>query len=97
MQAIVFGGEKPAYADMDVTLFDMTGISESNKDLCYAERRRVLRETINPAIWADYYAWVPSIRQMRRIKQYPWAYRIVCVLDRVLFKIEKCKDKKVNG
>ena len=29
LQAIILGGEKPQYVDMDVTLFDMTGISES--------------------------------------------------------------------
>ena len=97
LQAIVFGEEKPVYADIDVTLFDMTGISETNLELTRAERKQVLKELINPSILADYDAWVPSIRQMRRIKRHPWAYKIVWFLERVLFKIEKRKDKRVNG
>ena len=97
LQAIVFGEEKPVYADIDVTLFDMTGISETNTALTKAEREQVLRELVPPTVLADYDAWVPSIRQMRRIKRHPWAYRVVWFLERVLFKIEKRKDKKVNG
>ena len=97
LQAIVFGEEKPVYADIDVTLFDMTGISETNTALTKAEREQVLRELVPPTVLADYDAWVPSIRQMRRIKRHPWAYKIVWFLERVLFKIEKRKDKKING
>ena len=97
LQAIVFGEEKPVYADIDVTLFDMTGISETNTALTKAERAQVLKELVPPTVLADYDAWVPSIRQMRRIKRHPWAYKIVWFLERVLFKLEKRKDKKVNG
>ena len=50
LQAIIFGGEKPKYVDMDVTLFDMTGISENggqNRDLIDREKRTVLEQLIN--------------------------------------------------
>ena len=97
LQAIVFGDEKPVYADIDVTLFDMSGISETNKELTRAEREQVLRELVRPTILADYDAWVPSIRMMKRIKRHPWAYKIVWFLERCLFKVEKWEDKKVNG
>ena len=97
LQAIVFGDEKPVYVDIDVTLFDMTGISETNTALTKAEREQVLKELVPPTVLADYDAWVPSIRQMRRIKRHPWAYKIVWFLERFLFKLEKRKDKKVNG
>jgi len=97
LQAIVFGEEKPVYVNIDVTLFDMTGVSETNTALTKAEREQVLKELVPPTVLADYDAWVPSIRQMRRIKRHPWAYRIVWFLERVLFKIEKRKDKKING
>lgn len=97
LQAIVFGEEKPVYVDIDVTLFDMTGISETNAGLTKSERAQVLKELVPSNVLADYDAWVPSIRQMRRIKRHPWAYKIVWFLERVLFKIEKRKDKKVNG
>ena len=97
LQAIVFGDEKPVYTDIDVTLFDMTGISETNKKLAKAEREQTLRELVRPTVLADYDAWVPSIRMMKRIKRHPWAYKIVWFLERCLFKAEKRKDKKVNG
>ena len=97
LQAIVFGEEKPVYADIDVTLFDMTGISETNKELTKAEREQTLRELVRPTVLADYDAWVPSIRMMKRIKRHPWAFKIVWFLERCLFKAEKRKDKKVNG
>ena len=42
LQAIILGEEKPVYTDIDVTLFDMHGISETNKDLDKAERKQVL-------------------------------------------------------
>ena len=97
LQAIVFGEEKPVYADIDVTVFDMTGISETNKGLAKAEREQVLRELVRPTVLADYDTWVPSIRMMKRIKRHPWAYKIVWFLERCLFKAEKWKDKRVNG
>ena len=97
LQAIVFGEEKPVYADIDVTLFDMTGISETNTALTKAERRQTLQELVRSSVLADYDAWVPSIRMMKRIKRHPWAYKLVWFLERVLFKLEKRKDKKING
>jgi glycosyltransferase involved in cell wall biosynthesis len=43
LQAIILGSEKPAYVDLDVTLFDMTGVSESvgNKQQIMKERKKV--------------------------------------------------------
>ena len=85
LQAIVFGEEKPVYADIDVTLFDMTGISETNAGLTKAERAQVLKELVPSNVLADYDAWVPSIRMMKRIKRHPWAFKLVWFLERVLF------------
>ena len=94
LQSIVFGGEKPAYADIDVTLFDMNGISEKNKALDKAERRRVLNELIPSTILADYDRWALPISRMKRLERHPWANRIVKVLERGLFKLEKRRNKK---
>lgn len=93
LQVIIFGGEKPVYVDVDVTLFDMTGISETNKELDSAERKRVLRELIPAPILADYEKWSYSIVQMRRLKRHPWAYRLVRLIERGLFKMEKNKER----
>lgn len=91
LKAIVLGDEKPVYTDIDVTLFDMTGISETNKDLARQERVKVLEECIPATILDDYKRWTPAIRQMRRIERYPWAKKLVWFLERCLFKWEKRK------
>ncbi len=91
LKAIVLGKEKPVYTDIDVTLFDMTGISETNKELAQKERMQVLEECIPATILDDYKRWTPAIRQMRRIERYPWAKKMVWFLERCLFKWEKRK------
>ena len=94
IQSIILGGEKPVYTDIDVALFDMNGISETNRALDRAERKRVLNELIPSTFLADYDSWSSSIIQMKRIKRHPWAYRLVHFLERVLFKIEKMRNKR---
>jgi glycosyltransferase involved in cell wall biosynthesis len=91
LQAIALGDEKPVYTDIDVTLFDMTGISETNKELAQKERLKVLDELVPAPILDDYKRWTPAIRQMRRIERYPWAKKLVWFLERCLFKWEKRK------
>lgn len=91
LQTIVFGEEKPIYADIDVTLFDMTGISVTNDNLRESERERVLRELVRPTVLADYEEWTPDIRRMMRLRRFPWAYKFVRLLERCLFKWEKFK------
>lgn len=93
MQAIILGEERPVYTDLDVTLFDMTGISETNNDLDKEERWKVLTELIPGTFLKDYDEWAFSIGQMKRLKRHPWAYRIVWFFERCLFKIEKIQRK----
>ena len=94
LQAIILGGEKPVYVDMDVTLFDMNGISEKNKVLDKTERRRVLNEMIPSTILADYDRWALSINRIRRLERHPWANWIFALLERGLFKLEKRQNRK---
>ncbi len=94
LQAIILGGEKPVYVDMDVTLFDMNGISEKNKALGKTERRRVLNELIPSPILVDYDRWALSINRMRRLERHPWANRIDTLLERGLVKMEKRRNRK---
>lgn len=89
LQAIILGGERPIYTDIDVTVFDMNGISETNKKFDKSERKIVLEELINPTILSDYDQWAKSIDQMKRIKRHPWAYKLVWFIERCLFKLEK--------
>ncbi len=94
VQSVVFGEEKLVYADIDVTLFDMNGISEKNKALDNAERRRVLNEMIPSMILADYDRWSLPISRMKRLERHPWVNRCVRLLERALFKMEKRQLKK---
>lgn len=94
MQALVFGDEKPQYVDLDVTLFDMTGISEVNLGLRDAEKRQELEKLLPQPILVDYDNWHFPIEQMERLKRHHWAYKLVWLLERCLFKMEKLNSRK---
>lgn len=94
MEAIVQGGEKPVYVDINVTLFDMTGISESNVALVQSERETVLRQSFPAPLLADYNRYSDPIERFERLKRHPWAYKMVWFLERCLFKMEKAKDRR---
>ena len=89
MQVIALGGERTAFADIDIVFYDMTGISNTNKSLHLQERRQVLSALIPASILADYEARVFEIRRTERLKRHPWAYKLVCFLERCLIKWEK--------
>ena len=93
--SIVLGEERPVYADMDVTLFDMTGISETNKDLLESERSSLLKEMIPSGILADYDKWYSSVDMIKRLMKYPVVFKIVRFVERCLFQIDKRKGKEV--
>jgi len=95
LQAIILGGEKPQYVDLDVTLFDMTGISEDakSKAVIREERSKVLEELIPAGYLYDYQRYSDDIHLMRRIHRHSWAYKLVWFVERCLFKMEKNSNK----
>ena len=96
LEAIILGGEQPQYIDMDVTLFDMTGISETNKELDKEERKQVLGQLFPKAILTDYEKYAFPIDQVKRLQRHSWAYKMVWFLERCLFKLEKAKRKRTK-
>ena len=91
VRAIVLGGEKPVYTNIDVTIFDMNGVSESrgkNADVIKRERREYLESILPPSILHDYDAFSFPITQYQRLKKYH-LWGIVYFMERVLFKLEK--------
>jgi glycosyltransferase involved in cell wall biosynthesis len=94
LQAIILGEEKPVYTDIDVTLFDMHGISETNLELRDKERAREMSRMIPSTFLDDYQEWSFPIEQMKRLKRHPWAYRLVWFLERILFKWERLKGRR---
>lgn len=90
LQTIGLGKVKPIYVDIDVTIFDASGISETNLALRNQERRQVLAELMPPAVLADYDAHAFEMEQMKRLRRWK-IYPLVYFIERVLFKLEKWK------
>ena len=91
VRAIVLGGEKTVYTNIDVTVFDMTGISESNgknRDIIVKERREYLESILPAAVLRDYDMYSLPIEQYRRLKKHH-LWGIIYFVERVLFKFEK--------
>lgn len=91
VKAIALGGEKPVYTNIDVTIFDMNGVSESrgkNAELIKKERRDYLEAILPASILRDYDMYAFPILQYQRLKKYHlWGF--VYFLERILFKLEK--------
>ena len=95
VRAIVLGGENTVYTNIDVTVFDMTGISESdgkNRELIQKERREYLESILPAAVLHDYDMLSLPIEQYRRLKRFH-LWGIVYFVERVLFKFEKLTNK----
>lgn len=88
LQAIGLGKVRPVYADIDVTIFDGGGISETNLPLRAQERRLVLEEVLPPAVLWDYDHHAFEMEQMNRLHRHH-LYPLVYFMERVLFKLEK--------
>lgn len=88
LQAIGIGNVKPIYVDIDVTIFDCGGISETNLELRNKERRQVLEEVLPPTVLSDYDKHAFEMEQMKRLRKHH-LYWFVYFIERVLFKFEK--------
>lgn len=91
VRAIVLGGEKPIYTNIDVTIFDMNGVSEShgkNAEVIKKERREYLESILPPAVLHDYDQFAFPLLQYQRLKKYH-LWGLVHFIERVLFKLEK--------
>lgn len=88
VNAVVFGGEKIYYIPIDVTIFDTTGISETELVSREKERRGELEKMLPSAILKDYDNYHFPIEQYKRLrKHHLWG--LVYFMERVLFKLEK--------
>lgn len=88
VNAVIFGGEKPVYTPIDVTIFDVTGISETNLTFREEERYRELEKLLPAAILKDYDDYHFLHTQYHRLKKYH-LWGMVYFVERVLFKLEK--------
>ena len=93
VRAIALGGEKAVYTDIDVTIFDMNGISESNgknAELITKERREYLEKILPASVQRDYDMYTFPIKQYQRLRKYH-LWGIANFMERVLFKFEKMR------
>jgi len=88
LQAIGLGKVKPVYVDIDVTIFDASGISETNLELRQAERQQVLDELLPPAVLTDYAKHTFPMEEYNRLKKYH-LWGLAWFVERVFFKLEK--------
>jgi glycosyltransferase involved in cell wall biosynthesis len=91
--AIGLNNEKVCYRNIDMTCFDMKGISNVNKELDRIERKKVLEELIPANILIDYKRYSKYILQMKRINRFKLTRWLVWFIERVLFKIEKLETR----
>ncbi len=96
LQVIAIGDEPVAYTDVDVTVFDMGGVSNINQTLEREERQKVLKELIPANILKDYEKHWFEIRQIERIKRYWLANKIFWLFERLLFKYERSNKSLYN-
>lgn len=81
--------EPVRYTDTDVTIFEMTGISNTNRILEKEERRKTLEELLPASILADYDLHHRSIEQATRLNRCGITKFMAWLLDRLIFKYEK--------
>ena len=89
VEAVALGGEKPVYVPIDVTLFDVSGISETQLERRELERDAELRKILPMSVYKDYRNYHFPIEQIKRLKRHPLAYKLFYLLERMLFKFEK--------
>lgn len=91
VRAIVLGNIQPVYVNIDVTIFDMNGVSESagkNKHIIKQERSEYLASAFPNAVINDYNKYAFVLLQYQRLKKHH-LWGLVRFMERVLFKLEK--------
>jgi hypothetical protein len=96
VRAIVLGNIQPVYINIDVTIFDMNGVSESagkNKHIIKQERSEYLASAFPKAVINDYNKYAFVLLQYQRLKKHH-LWGLVYFVERVLFKLEKWRNKE---
>lgn len=93
LDVIILKGIVPAYINIDVVVFDMKGISNSNSVLDKFERNQVLTKLLPASVLEDYKLWTSPVEQLMRINRYIWTRKLFWLVDRILFKWEKIFSK----
>lgn len=87
--AVCLNKEPIRYSDLDISCFDMSGISSTDKTLDRKERREVLKEYFPESVLYDYDKYWFQIEQSNRINKFWITRSFFWFVERVLFKFEK--------
>ncbi len=88
LNIIVFKNINIQYIDLNVTVFDMNGISNMNKKLESEERSQVLNSLLPDKIIQDYQMYSFPIEQYLRVKKKRILSCLIYIIERVIAKIE---------
>lgn len=94
LKVVVFGDVQPVSVDVDAIMFDMTGVSETNSEQVQRERRQVLEKLLPKNVLADYDANYWDINTIQRLRRHPVCWKIVSLIERICFKIEKINIRR---
>lgn len=89
LQVIILLNTPIRYIPVDVTLFDMHGISNSNRQLEILERNQVLTELIPLNILEDYTQYAAGIDFFQRLKKIPTGLIVFNIINRIYSWIER--------
>ncbi len=89
LQVIILSNIPVRYIPIDVTLFDMNGISNKNRQLEISERNKVLSELIPVNILEDYILYAPGMDFFQRIKNIPTGLVVFSIINRIYAWVER--------
>lgn len=93
-QVVAFNRKFPRIVHVNVSIFDLTGISTVNEQLRLDERKAVLKDIVPQCFLSDYEHYTKDIFLMARIRQHKWAFNLVKCIDKLVSLIEKRKKRK---
>lgn len=93
LNMIALGDVKPMHVNIDVVLFDMTGVSNTDSERLKTEKRTYLEEILPASVLKDYDNHAFDIEQMDRLRK-RHLYWFVYFIERVFFKLEKWRVLK---
>jgi hypothetical protein len=93
---IGLNNEPVSYKDIDVTLFDMDGISETILPIRFEERKRVLKDLLPKPIYSDYKNFATDGKVIKRLKKNKFIWSFMYNIYRLLSKYDRLSNKNQN-
>lgn len=95
LQAIL-GDEQPRYVNINVLLYDKSGVSSINPEINKQERQAILEKLIPRNVLRDYEQYAIVMDRFRGLQRHDLAYRFVCFADRCRNKLREIQAKRKN-